>query len=61
MMLPSLMLFIGVENYIKIMGCSYKKQGKKRFVFEFITQNNRFNSKIQRRQSENFNPPNTSL
>lgn len=42
-MLPSLMLFIGVENYIKIMGCSYKKQGKKRFVFEFITENNRFN------------------
>ena len=43
-MLPSLMLFIEVENYIKILGLLFKKQGKKRFVFEFITQNNRFNS-----------------
>jgi len=44
MMLPSLMLFIGGENYIKILGWSFKKQGKNRFVFGFTTQNNPLNS-----------------
>lgn len=38
------MLFIEVENYIKILGWLVKKYGKKRFAFEFITQNNRLNS-----------------